>query len=51
MVPDPEQEMEMMSPEYLITAGNKEATGHVVPEGTPTDQRWGPLSGTGTAMD
>lgn len=41
MIPDPEQEMDMMSPEHLITAENKEAMRHVVSEGTPTDPRWG----------
>lgn len=41
LIPDPEQEMDMMGPEYLFTADNKEAMGHVVPERPSTNQRCG----------
>lgn len=41
--------MDMMNPEYLITA-DKEAIGHVVPEETTTDQRRGTLWASATVI-
>lgn len=48
MIPDPGQEMDKMSPEYLITADSKEASKttkvRLSPKGGLTDQRWDSLS-------